>query len=122
MRSTCFKSRSEPSADCYAAEARVGRVEVDVLAFLVACEHSPTRVELEYEIDSDPLDISNALHNLAAADLIDLNESHITFSRTSRLTMSMSGAVALARPRERDCSLYSRSRSISGRPARRSAR
>lgn len=80
------RHRRAPFSRRHSTEQRISRCEVDVLAFLLDQERPPTRVQLEHEIDGDPLDLSNALDNLAAAGLLDLSERSVTLTRRARLT------------------------------------
>jgi len=63
-------------------EARTATCEVEVVKRLLARESREpwTRVQLERAIRSNPLDLSDALHNLAAVGLIRLSEARVTLT------------------------------------------
>lgn len=76
MRSTPIARRHTPWA-LPRTEAMIRTVEAEVLARLSAEEQPLTRVELERMIGASPLDVANALHNLAVAGSIVLSELRV---------------------------------------------
>lgn len=92
MRSTPLEWHRTPSAAWPQTEAKIRTIEEEVLAFLPSCGQPPTRVELERAISGSPLDVSDALHNLAVADLIELNELRVTL-QSGRITRPTAGTV-----------------------------
>lgn len=67
-------------------QARTKMCEVGVLRCLVAPDgREPwTRAGLECGVGGDPLDLSDALHNLRTAGVIHLSEERVILSRTAR--------------------------------------
>jgi len=90
-----------PFAAPGSTQQRIRTHEVDVLEVLLFSDDcSPwSRARLERVIGGNPLDLSDALHNLAVAGLIHLSENSVTLSRVTRVTMqSVSEALAVSAP------------------------
>jgi hypothetical protein len=67
--------------------------EAGLLRFLIARDGRElwTRAGLECGVGGDPLDLSDALHNLQAAGVIQLGEEQVALSCTARERITRSG-------------------------------
>jgi hypothetical protein len=70
----------------FSTRARTGLCEVEVVKRLLAIDDREgwTRAALECSVAGSPLDVSDALSNLAAMRVIHLSEERVALSRTAR--------------------------------------